>query len=338
MLLKIENAQLETVCAVVSKKCVAIEDRLKNLASEKNISGLKKVTGFESLSIEKEKICTSDFCMAAAEKIFNETEIKREEISAIIFVSQTADYFLPSTSHIVQAKLNLPRTVAAFDISLGCSGFVYGLYIAASLVQNLPGKILLLCGDTSTKNIFAEDISCLSVFGDAGAAAIISKNFGEKIYFNLQSFGELSEKIIMERCASKNPVIVENNSVNVRENFVKMDGVAIMEFSTKFVPENLIDLLKFAEIDIAEVDKFFLHQANKLIVNNLAEKLQIPTEKVPFKSEKIGNTSSASIPIILSEMNCKNSLSIFSGFGVGMSIASALIDLKNLKCLSTGEI
>ncbi len=338
MLLKIENAQLEMLSAIVSKNRITIEDRLKNLATEKNISRLKKVTGFESFSIAEKGVCTSDFCAAAAEKIFNETEIKREEISAIIFVSQTSDYFLPSTAHVLQARLNLPRDIAAFDISLGCSGFVYGVYIAASLIQNLPGKILLLCGDTATRNIFSDDISCLSVFGDAGAAAVISKSFGQKIFFNLQSFGELADAIIMQRGAYRNSLLVKNNSVNVRENFVTMDGVAIMDFSVKFVPQNLMELLNFSDVKISEIDKFFLHQANKTILNTVAAMLNFPAEKVPFKSGKIGNTSSASIPVTLSEIKVKNSLSILSGFGVGMSIASALIDLKNLHCLPTGEI
>lgn len=333
MLLSVENVGIETICAAVSKNLVPFEERLKNLVDAKKISRLKKTTGFESFSVADEKICTSDFCALAAEKIFSETEINRADIRAVIFVSQTADYFLPSTAHILQARLNLPKDTAAFDISLGCSGFVYGLYIAASMIQNLPeGKILLLCGDTATRNIFKEDISCLSVFGDAGAAAIISKCNAQKIFFNLQSFGELSNAIIMQRGAYRNSLLVENNSLDVAENFVTMDGVEVMKFSAQFVPPNLKDLLNFAAVKISDVDKIFLHQANKLIVENIMLQLKLTPEKVPFGAGKFGNTSSASIPLLISEMQ-GGGLSLLSGFGVGMSIASALIDLRNLICL-----
>ena len=342
MLLKVENVALEVVGAYVSKNRVSIEERLKNIVTDKKISRLKKGTGFEAFSIADEKICTSDLCAAAAEKLFAETEIKRQDIRAIIFITQTPDYVLPSTSHILHHRLNLNHDCAAFDINLGCSGFVYGLYVAASLVQNLDGKILLLCGDTTTRNFFEEDISCLSVFGDAGTAAIVSKNFGQKIFFNLQTFGELAETIFMPRGAYRNPYIVENNSINVRENFAVMDGAKVLDFSTKFVPQNLIDLMKFAQVKISDIGGFFLHQANKLILQDIAIKLNVAEEKVPFKSARIGNTSSASIPVIFSEMARLNEpinfLSVLSGFGVGMSIASAVVDLKNLICLPTGEI
>ncbi len=341
MLLTVENAAVEFVSAYVSSRRVPIEERLKNLVADKKIARLKKGTGFEAFSIAAEKICSSDFCAAAAEKIFTATNIKKSDIRAVIFVTQTPDYFLPSTSHVLHNRLGLSRDVATFDINLGCSGFVYGLYVAASLVQNLD-KVLLMCGDTVTRNIFADDISCLSVFGDAGSAAIISKRRGEKISFNIQTYGELSNAIIMQRGAYRNPLVLENNSLNVRENFVTMDGAQVMDFSTKFVPKNLSDLMNFANVDASNIGNFFLHQANKLMLENIASQLQVPFEKVPFKSARIGNTSSATIPVTLCEMARLNEpvnfLSVLSGFGVGMSIASAVVDFKNLICLPTEEM
>ncbi|MBR5914498.1 MAG: ketoacyl-ACP synthase III [Selenomonadaceae bacterium] len=342
MLLTTENVALEVVSAYVSKNRVTVEERLKNLVSEKKISRLKKGTGFESFSIADKNFCTSDFCSAAAEKIFAETEIKKSDIRAIIFITQTPDYILPATSHILHNQLGLNRECAAFDINLGCSGFVYGLYVAASLIQNLEGKILLLCGDTGTRNVHAEGIAGLSVFGDAGTAAIISKRQGQKIFFNIQTFGELADTIIMPRGAYRNPFIVENNSLNVPENFASMDGAKVADFSTKFVPQNMIDLMNSAQVEQSDIGGFFLHQANRLLLQNIAEKLKIPEKKFPFKSARIGNTSSASIPVTLCEMarlnESVNFLSLLSGFGVGMSIASSIIDLTNLICLPTGEI
>ena len=336
MLLKIEGAALEIVSAVVSKNRVPIEARLSGLIPENRISRLKKRVGFEAFSIAEKNLCSSDFCASAAEKIFTETNIERQEIRAIIFVTQTADYFFPATSHLLQERLNLPRDIAAFDVNLGCSGFVYGLYIAASLAQNLPdGKILLLCGETPTRNIFDDDISGLSVFGDGGAAAVISKNINQKIYFNLQTFGELANGIIMPRGAYRNPL----TELNVRENFAVMDGGRVTDFSTKYVPPNLRDLIKFSGVN---ADLFLMHQANRLILEALSEELNLPAANLPFRAEKIGNTSSASIPITLAEMARRGEFfrksAVLCGFGVGMSIASAAVDLRNLICLPTGEI
>ena len=343
MLTEIKNVALEVVSAFVSKNRVPIEERLGKFIPEKRIARLKKQVGFEAFSVIEKNICTSDLCFAAAEKVFADKNISRQEIGAVIFVSQSPDYFLPSTAHLLQDKLKLPRNAAAFDVGLGCSGFVYGLYIAASLLQNIPAeKILLLCGDTTTKNVFEEDVSSLSVFGDAGTAAIISKAEGEKIFFNLQSFGELSDGIILRRGAYRNPALVENNSLNVRENFAIMDGAKVLDFSIKFVPPNLSELMNFAKINPAEVGNFFMHQANKMILQDIALNLDLPVEKFPFKSEKIGNTSSASIPVTLAEMKRRGenfkTLAVMSGFGVGMSIASAVIDLRNLICLPTEEM
>lgn len=343
MLLTVENARIESLCAVVSGKNITVEERLSNLIDNKKIARLKKVTGFDSFSVAGDGICTSDFCVRAAEKIFDVAQITRNEIRALIFVSQTADYFLPSTACTLQKRLNLPHDIAAFDISLGCSGFVYGLYVASSMLQNLPdGKILLLCGDTPTRTLYRDDVSCLSIFGDAGAAAVISKSAGKKIFFNLQTFGELSDTIIMRRGAYREKNLVENNSLDVRENFAFMNGLEVMNFSAKYVPQNLTDLMRFAKSNVSEIGAFLLHQANKSIVESIATKLQIPSAKVPFRASNIGNTSSASIPLILSEMKrlneSANSLSIMSGFGVGMSIASAVIDLTDLLCLPTEKL
>ena len=343
MLIEVDNVSLKSVSAVVSKNRVPIEERLGKFIPEKRIARLKKSVGFEAFSIVDKNICTSDLCAAAAEKIFSETDISREDIRTIVFVSQTPDYFFPSTAHILQSRLKLPRETVAFDVGLGCSGFVYGLYIGTSLIQNLPsGKILLLCGDTATKNVFQDDISGLSVFGDAGTAAVIEKCEGQKIFFNLQSFGELADAIIMERGAYRNAFLVDENSLNVRENFAVMDGAKVLDFSIKYVPQNLSDLMSFAKINPVEVGNFFLHQANKMILQDVAFNLELPVEKFPFKSARIGNTSSASIPVTLAEMSCDGeevkNLSVLSGFGVGMSIASAVIDLTNLICLPTFEI
>lgn len=342
-MISVPNVKLETLSAIIAGNCVPIEERLKGIVSAKKITRLKQSIGFEAFSVADENTCTSDFCVVAAEKIFESVNISRQEIGALIFVTQTPDYVLPATSYILQQRLNLPREIATFDVGLGCSGFVYGLYIGASLLQNLPSdKVLLLCGDTDTKNIFHDDVNGLSIFGDAGTAAVISKSNGQQMYFNLQTFGEFADSIIMRRGAYRNPLIVNRNTLNLRENFGEMDGAAVLDFSIKYVPPNITALMSFAGVDASKVEMFYMHQANEMVLKNLAMLLGVPEEKIPFRSARIGNTSSASIPVAMAEM-CRRGesvtgLSVLSGFGVGMSIASAVIDLTDLTCLEIGEL
>ena len=341
MLLQIDNIGLDAVAAVVSSKRVAIEERLSGLVEADNLERTKAITGFERFSVAAEGICASDFCAAAAKKLFE--SIDRQTIRAVLFVSQTPDYILPSTAHVLHDRLKLPRDSAAFDVSMGCSGFTYGLYIAASMLGNLPdGKILLLCGDTLTGNMFREDTSCQAIFGDGGSAAIVSKREGQRMFFNLQTFGEHADVIIQPRGGARASLLVENNSLDLRENFATMNGVAVMRFTTRFVPPNLLDLMTFAALEPSTVELFLMHQANRLIVETIAARLALPKEKFPFRAESIGNTSSTSIPLILSEMRRLNEptkfLSVMSGFGVGMSIASAVVDLYNTIILPTGEL
>ena len=343
MLLKVENVKLDAVAACVSSKVSTLEERLSGLVDGKKFDRIKGVAGFDRFSVADAGVCTSDFCTAAAEKIFDETSLERNEIRALIFVSQTPDYIMPATAQTLQARLKLPRDIAAFDINLGCSGFVNGLYVASSMLSAMPdGKILLLCGDTNTRNMFGDDVSCQSVFGDGGAAAIVSKRDGQKIFFNLQTFGELADVIIRPRGAFRNPLIVDNNALDVRENFVTMDGVAVMNFSVRYVPANISALLNFAGVEPSSVELFLMHQANRLIVETIAARMNLPRARFPFGAGSIGNTSSASIPLMLTERRRLDEptelLTVMSGFGVGMSIASAVVDLRDTIILSTGEL
>ncbi len=343
MLLRIDNIRLDAIAAVVSRKRVMLEERLLGSVDADKIERMKKIAGFDRFSVADAGVCTSDFCAAAAEKIFDETPLERNEIRAVIFVSQTPDYITPSTAHVLQPRLGLPRDMAAFDIGLGCSGFVYGLYVAASMLSVMPdGKILLLCGDTTTRNLLRSSVEGQSLFGDGGAAAIVSKRDGQKIFFNLQTFGELADAIICPRGAFRNPLIVKNNSLDVRENFGTMDGVAVTNFSVRYVPENISALMNFAGVEPSTVELFLMHQANRLIVETIAARMRLPKEKFPFRAESLGNTSSASIPLILTERRRLDEptkfLSVMSGFGVGMSIASAVVDLRDTIILPTGEL
>ena len=341
-----ENIKLEALCATVSKERVSVADRCSHLMTEQKVKRLTKNTGICHLSIADECLCTSDFCQHSAEVLFSDF-VNRNEIGALIFISQTADYLTPATSYYLQQRLNLPNDIMAFDVNLGCSGFVYGLCLAGSLLSVMGKRKVLLCvGDTSSRNAYPQDAGLFSIAGDAGAAVVIEKNKtkSRRMFFNIDSYGERADMLLVARGGYRAPRLTENGHIsNIQENYCNMDGLGVMDFSLRDVPDNIERLLEYAECKKENVDIALLHQANKMIVSFLCDKLEISKEKAPFICSDIGNTSSASIPVCLSELKrlgqySSYNVALMSGFGVGMSIASVITDISDMKVLETEEI
>ena len=171
----IENVTIESLVATVSKDRVPVEERCKDIIKPKRMARVKAGTGIEKLSVVAPGITASDLCVASAERIFDEGLAKREDIGAVFFVTQKPDYPLPATSYSIQQRLNLGTDIMAFDVNCSCPGFVYGVYIAASMQSNLQKKILLCCGDVITSEYIVNprDTSGRPIMGEGGAAAII---------------------------------------------------------------------------------------------------------------------------------------------------------------------
>ena len=151
MIIKTFPINLECVSSVISKNIVPVEEYCAGLASPKKLRKIIDGTGFESLSIADIDVCCSDMCFQAANHVFNEGGISKDSIGALIFISQSQDYRNPATAYILQDRLKFSDELIAFDISLGCSGFVYGLYVAASILSNLDDqKVMILCGDVGS--------------------------------------------------------------------------------------------------------------------------------------------------------------------------------------------
>lgn len=304
---------------------------------------LIKTTGIEKRRIAQNGVTTSDLCFKSAKALIEKLKWNSDEIELIIFVSQSPDYYLPATSIILQNRLGLPKTALAFDINLGCSGYVYGLSVISSLISSSKiKKALLLAGDVSSFSINKNDKSTFPLFGDAGSATALQYQEGEQMHFNLQSDGSGYEAIIIPDGGLRNPL----NSESFQEQQIdkgikrsncnlKLEGTDIFNFSLREVAPNIINLLSFANKELSSFNYFVMHQANKLMNESIRKKLNIEAEKVPYSINKYGNTSSASIPLtIVSELredliNGNHSL-ILSGFGVGLSWASVLINTENL--------
>ncbi len=343
MLTTIHGVGVDVLSACVSKQRISVEERCKELISGKKAARLIKGTGFSHLSVVPIGVCTSDLCVKAAEQIF-ESGFSRDEIGAIIFLSQYPDYTSPATSFVIQSRLGISNDILGFDVNLGCSGFIYGIYLAASLLSNIGKKVLLLVGDTTSMGAYPNDLAFLSIAGDAGAAAVIGRRNSNEMSFNLTSYGNKWRCLLTPRGGARawKRTDEQGNLLPEKENYAVMDGTEVMNFSTYETADNVQELLDYLGINSNALDIALFHQANKMIVETLGEKLGIPREKVPFRSEEIGNTSSASIPVCLTEIaKCGEyrpyKKALLSGFGVGMSAASTVMDLSDTKVLETCE-
>lgn len=334
----IKNVDIRGVAAAVPQRKEFNKDFPK--LSETQLAQYIKTVGVieRRCAIHDGSLCTSDLCYAAAEKLISELGWAKEEIRLLVFVSHTQDYKLPSTACILQNRLGLSKETMAFDVPLGCSGFVYGLSIAGSILsQGFIKKALLLVGNTQSVYASPEDKSTAMLFGDAGSAIALEYDPSdtEGIRFHLQTDGGGYEALIVPDGGCRNPFNEHSAEMEEFDEGIKrsrlhekMDGGAVFTFGLFSVPKSLNALAANFGIDIQSVDYLLLHQANRFMCDNIRRKLKLPEEKVPFNIDRFGNTSGASIPLLmvteLQEQLRNGRLTHLScGFGVGLSLGSA---------------
>jgi 3-oxoacyl-[acyl-carrier-protein] synthase-3 len=308
-------------------------------------------TGIVERRVASTDICASDLCAAAAERLLSNIKADKQEIDVLIFISQTPDYRTPGSGIILQDRLGLPKSCAAYDINLGCSGFIYGLSLSFGLAkQDGVRKVLLLNGETRSKAYSFKDRKTGFLFADAGSACLISKgkDFGES-HFLLESFGSMHEYIMIKAGGSRYPSSLEtikektypDGSIRTDEKGV-MDGNAVFEFAITEVPRQVRQMLKVTKRDMESIDHVVLHQANAFMNSHLIKKMKVPPEKAPVSLDRFGNTSSVSIPLTMvtelqAELRKPKSL-MLTGFGVGLSVATALLDTPGLTISDLEEI
>ena len=316
-----------------------------SLLSETEREALISAIGVEERRGAEDGTCTSDLCFYAAEKLIAELNWNKKEISWLVFVSQSADYILPATACILQNRLGLPKTCAAIDLSLGCSGWVYGLNTLAALLKTAGGKGLLLVGDTTTKLQYFRDKTSFPLFGDAGTATAVEiDETAQGLKFHLGTDGSGHQSIIIPDGGFRNPCTSQSfeeftaaNGATLTRRHVFMNGMDVFAFAQSQAPKSIFALCESFKIDPENIDLFLLHQANKALNERIRAKLKLPEEKFPTSLKNFGNTSSASIPLTM-VTECRQTLSspesqkkvIASGFGVGLSVASVFFETKNL--------
>lgn len=296
-----------------------------------------KMTGVKQRHYAEDGVATSDMCEKAAEHLLAGLGWERDSVDGIIFVSQSPDLLLPATACIVQGRMGLRSGIIGYDVSLGCSGYPYGLWQAMMTVMTGAAKrMLVMVGDISTRCIDPNDRSTAMLFGDAGTVtAIEASGAGEDpAYFVLGSDGTGAEHLMIPRSRQRSPDAV--GKLEGRDlDALYMDGGEIFNFTLKSVPPLIRETIEWAGESVDTYDTFLLHQANTFMINHLAKKAKLPKEKVPINMDRFGNTSSATIPLLMTTdaaellRSGRRRVGMF-GFGVGFSWASASIELGPL--------
>lgn len=344
----LRGARVCGVAATVPKTKESNRDY--NLISEAERNLFIKTTGIEERHVALNGETTGDLCVHSAETLIKELDWNKEEIDLLIFVSQSPDHFLPATSIICQDRLGLKKSTAAFDINLGCSGYVYGLSVCASMMASGGfRKALLLVGDISTAALNRKDKSTWPLFGDCGTATAIDYNRGYEMQFNLQSDGSGKDAIIIPHGGIRTPIndesLVEKEyepGITRHQRNLWLSGLDVFNFSVREAPVNVNELLAFNGKTMDTIDFLFMHQANQLMNETIRKKLKFPPEKTPYTLKHYGNTSSASIPLTIvnqlsGERDTHRSM-VLAAFGVGLSWGACYLETDNLVCPPVQEL
>lgn len=290
-------------------------------------------TGVRCRRILPPHLCASDMALAAAENLLSRLDWEPARIDVLIFVSQDADYNLPATACLLQRRLGLPRTCAAFDVALGCSGFIYGLWLASRLLGNgTAQRALVLCGDVSSRHLAPGDRSTLPLFGDAGGAAALEWDpSAPPLHFCLGTDGRGASSICVEAGGRRNPLTPglvartpEQEAALFRQARLSLNGAEVFAFTLRAVPELIRETLEFAGLDRETLDQVVLHQANRFMLEHLRKKTGFREDQFVIAIEPYGNTSSASIPLAICHQLGNGFFQqprtlLLAGFGVGWS-------------------
>jgi 3-oxoacyl-[acyl-carrier-protein] synthase-3 len=297
-------------------------------------------TGILSRHIAAEGELASDLAVHAVTRLFEENGIGRDSVDALLYCTQSPDYLLPPTACILQHRLELPRSVAAFDFNLGCSGFVYGLGLAKGLIASGQARrILLVTADTYSRYLHPRDRSVRTLFGDAAAAVCIDAEEGRDGMdgpFVYGTDGSGAENLMVPagglRCpVVENPEVITDSSGNQRTaHHLFMNGPEIFTFTLRVVPETVAALLHRTGLGLEDIDLFVFHQANEYMLEHLRKRLDVPAEKFVVSMQDCGNTVSSTIPIALERAMKSGRLQrgmrvMLLGFGVGYSWAGTII-------------
>ena len=300
-------------------------------------------TGIKAMYKALPEQTASDLATAAAEELFRKTGIDRNEIGMMLLVTQSPDYRRPSSASVVQKRLELPVDCSCMEINLGCSGFIYGLQTAMSMMNSTDAKYgLLVMGETASKLVDPLDKSIVMMYGDAGAAILLERTGEENNAITLlRSDGARYKAIILPAGGFRDMTpgharFMCSDGIERSLYDIYMDGPSVFSFSITDVPDAIKDYLEYTGTTVADYDTFVFHQANEFIIKQLIRRMKLKKNTVPITLDRYGNTGGISIPLTLCDAFGKSGNEVkkilMAGFGIGLSwgVTSLEFDLDKI--------
>ena len=344
-LCSLEGVKVAGLCACVPPKVVDNRAAGAGLFGDR-IDDTIKVTGIRERRVCAPGVTSLDLCVAAARRLVKENGLPSpSEIGGLIFVTQTPDHDMPNNSSRAAHLLGLPQDCAAVDTNFGCSGYVYGLWLAGLMARSLQAPVFLLDGETQSTCTSPKDRSTALLFGDAGSATLIVPDEDASSWrFGFLTDGSKYDVLIIPEGRSRQPF--NERSLECRDwpdggvrrpIDIRMDGMAVFDFVVRNVPGCLKRLMEEAGLSAGDVDLLLLHQANLFMIQQVAKQIGIPRERMPVSLDRYGNSSSATIPVtacseIAGALREGRSRALLAGFGAGLSVAVAALELGPCVC------
>lgn len=331
----LDNVEIKGIACAVPDRIIKSEDYYKVFGVE-NVQKFVNMTGIMTRHVALDEQCASDLCYIAAKRLLDKLNWEPLSIDALILITQTPDYAVPATACILQHRLGLGEDCIAFDVNLGCSAYVYGLWLAATMISTQSlNRILLLVGDTSNYGINPNDSATAMIFGDGGTATALEKVEGKSLKYFLKTKGSGFKNIIVPagHARSRSRIYTEAS-----EYELAMNGSEVFTFSITDVPRSIKSFMSQHNIDNGNVDMYVFHQANLFILKHLAKKINIPMEKLAISIDRYGNSSGESIPLTLvdalgTEESHEPIKLLLCGFGVGFSWGGIYLEMDRSVCL-----
>jgi len=309
-ILELEGVRLAGISACLPATAVDNVEALRPIYGEK-AEGVVRSTGIRTRRLAEKGVTPLDLCVAAAERLLAETKRSPESIGAVVFVSFTQPDRMPAAACQAQARLGLPSGTIAFDVSMACSGWGYGLYLAGLLARQTGKPALLLDGDVQSAFLKPDDAATVPVLADAGTATLVVPDAAAEPW----KFAFLSNGA--DGAALRLP----------RGGTIAMDGFAIFRFVSVEVTRFVRDFLTSSQADVAAIDAFAPHQANVFMIRPLAKALGIAEDRLLVSGDEFGDSASASVPVTLAARAKPPCRTLVCGFGGGLSAYAATVSI-----------
>lgn len=346
MITQFQGKRISAMLGILPETIGNFDDEVNNYAfPPKQTMRLKKIMGFNRHRLAKDTSTVSDFAVFGLNYMLENGWISRDEIGAIVTVTLCPDHFVPHIGNIVQDKCGLSTDVISMDIAQGCCGFLVGLMQSFMLLEHMEDKkVVLINGDVLSHKVSKRDRNDYPLIGDGAALTVVENGGTDTIYYEMHNDGARGNALIIPAGGFRMPstdetaIMEDQGDGNYRsQDNIHMDGSGVFNFVQTEVPPMLSNAFERSGKAIEDIDWFLFHQPNRFMLQKLAEKAKLPTDRLPMNLvENYGNTSGACIPMT-AIMNCKEDLMVknnrccLSAFGSGLAWGVMFMSIGNLK-------